>query len=132
MMGVLRRGQARRPRAAPARDAGVGTVLAVGLVAVVSCLLLAVAALGSAVAARHRAGAAADLAALAAADRSLGRSPGVPCRAAAATALANRARVTACAVADDGSVTVVVSVGLPRPWDRLGIARARARAGRPP
>jgi secretion/DNA translocation related TadE-like protein len=113
-------------------DDGAGTVLALGLVAVVGCLLAACVALGSAVVARHRAAAAADLAALAAADRTLGRASGLPCPAAGAVATADDATVTSCAVAPDGSVTVEVAVRLPRPWGRLGVARAEARAGRPP
>jgi secretion/DNA translocation related TadE-like protein len=115
-----------------AREDGAGTILALGLVALLGCLVLACVALGSAVEARHRAAAAADLSALAAADRSLGRAAGAPCPAAVAVAQADGASVTSCEAAPDGSVTVVVSVRLPRPWDRLGVARARARAGRPP
>ena len=120
------------PPRSRAPDDGAGTVLALGVVAVLGALVLACAALGSAVVARHRANAAADLAALAAADRTLGRIPGAPCPAAAAVAAADGAAVSSCTVAPDGSVTVAVSVGLPSPLDRLGVARAQARAGRPP
>jgi secretion/DNA translocation related TadE-like protein len=120
---------ARRP---VQREEGAGTVLALGIVAVLASLLLVCAALGAAVLARHRAAGAADLAALAAADRSVGRADGPPCLAAERAATANDAALTACRVEWDGSVSVEVSVPLPRPWQRLGTARARARAGRPP
>jgi secretion/DNA translocation related TadE-like protein len=110
-------------------DEGSGTVLALALVAVLTSLVLACAGLGAAVVARHRADSAADLGALAAADRSLGRSPGDPCTAAARVVRAGGAQLTACRVASDASVSVSVQVPLPRPWSRLGVAQARARAG---
>jgi secretion/DNA translocation related TadE-like protein len=114
------------------RDDGAGTVLALSLVALLSCLVLAAAALGSAVVARHRASAAADLAALAGADRALGRATGSACPAAAAVAAAGGAALTGCTTGVDGSVTVTVAVRLPAPWASLGTAAASARAGRPP
>jgi secretion/DNA translocation related TadE-like protein len=114
------------------QDHGAGTVLALSLVALLSCLVLAAAALGSAVVARHRASAAADLAALAGADRALRRAPGSACPAAAAVASAGGAALTGCTTGVDGSVTVTVAVRLPAPWAALGTARASARAGRPP
>jgi secretion/DNA translocation related TadE-like protein len=107
-------------------------VLALGLVALLVALVLAVAAVGAAVVARHRAAAAADLAALAAADRTTGRAPGAPCPAAAEIAHRNRASLASCRVAADGSVTVRATCRLPRPWRRLGVATAVARAGHPP
>jgi secretion/DNA translocation related TadE-like protein len=110
-------------------DSGSGTVLALGLVAVLASLVLVCAALGAAIVARHRAAAAADLAALAAADRSLGRAPGVPCAVAGEVTQANDARLTGCRVDGDGSVIVRVRVRLPAPWARLGVAEAAARAG---
>lgn len=118
-------------RRAP-HESGSGTVLALGLVAVLASLVLVCVALGAAVVARHRAAAAADLAALAGADRSLGRVPGVPCAAADSAARANDAQLTGCRVDGDGSVMVNVQVRLPAPWARLGVAQAAARAGRPP
>jgi secretion/DNA translocation related TadE-like protein len=114
------------------RDGGAGTVLALGLVAILCALVLACAGLGAAVVARHRAASAADLAALAGADRSLGRTPGDPCQAAAGVVRANDAVLTRCRVGPDGSVTVAVLVRLPPPWARLGTAAASARAGRDP
>lgn len=115
-----------------AADEGAGTVLALGLVAVLCTAVLACAALGAAVVGRHRAATAADLAALAAADRSVGRVDGPPCPAAASVARANGAALTGCVVGADGSVTVTTEATLPRPWAGLGVAQARARSGRPP
>jgi secretion/DNA translocation related TadE-like protein len=119
-------------RGVAGRDGGAGTVLALGLVAVLASVLLLGAALGAAVLARHRAAAAADLAALAAADRSVGRASGPACATAARVAVTNDALLVGCRVAADGSVLVEVRVELPPPWGRLGTASARARAGRPP
>jgi secretion/DNA translocation related TadE-like protein len=107
-------------------------VLALGLVAILCALVLACTGLGAAVVARHRAASAADLAALAGADRSLGRAAGDPCRAAAGVVRANAAALSGCRVESDGSVTVEVRVRLPSPWSRLGTAAAKARAGRAP
>lgn len=113
-------------------DDGSGTVLAVGLVAVLAMLVLATTTLGAAVVARHRAATAADLAALAAADRTTGRASGPACLAAREVAATNNAALTGCTVDPDGSVTVTVQVSLPGSLRRLGSASARARAGRPP
>lgn len=101
-------------------------VLAVGAVVVVRTL---------AVLARHRAEAAADLAALAAAGR-IGVG-GDPCTAARAVAAANGATVRSCAVWLDpsgrsGTVRVRVSVRADLPVVGLRAADARARAGRLP
>jgi secretion/DNA translocation related TadE-like protein len=81
--------------------------------------------LGSAVVARHRAQAAADLAALAAAVRLTG-GPEAACAQAKAVAREMRASSTGCAV-DDLDVVVTVDVRLAvGGW---GSARAAARAG---
>ena len=117
-------------RAGP--DEGAGTVLAVGLVAVLGSLVLACATLGAAVVSRHRAASAADLAALAGADRAMGRAAGEPCQAAASVARVNATELTSCRVGADGSVTVSVQVSLPSPWTTLGPAEARSRAGPEP
>ena len=88
---------------------------------------IAVAYLGAAVVARHRAQAAADLAALAAALRLVeGRAQA--CVAADAVAEAMRARGTHCSV--DGA-DVVVAVQVPVQLGRWGTgqARAQSRAG---
>ena len=81
--------------------------------------------LGSAVVARHRAQAAADLAALAAAAR-LAAGPATACAQAKAVAREMRVGTTGCAVDDlDVVVTVEVRLGVGG-W---GSARAAARAG---
>lgn len=83
--------------------------------------------LGSAVIARHRAQAAADLASLAAAAR-LGQGVDAACTQAAVVALAMRTAVAHCAVEDlDVVVTVDAAVTLGR--FGVGPARAAARAG---
>jgi secretion/DNA translocation related TadE-like protein len=85
---------------------------------------------GSAVTARHRAQAAADLAALAAAGH-LARGAGSACGQATAVARAMRTAVTGCAVERlDVVVTVEAPVGL-GVWGG-GAARAAARAGPTP
>ena len=104
-------------------DRGAGVVLVLGLIAVTACIALGVGTLGVATLARHRAEAAADLAALAAAAA----SSGPDCAPAAAVAAANGGQLVGCAVADDGSVTVRVAIDAPG----LGPATATARAGQP-
>lgn len=81
--------------------------------------------LGAAVVARHRAQAAADLAALAAAAR-LAAGPATACGQAKAVAAGMRVHTTGCTV-DDLDVVVTTEVRLPvGGW---GSARAAARAG---
>jgi secretion/DNA translocation related TadE-like protein len=81
--------------------------------------------LGAAVVARHRAQAAADLAALAAAAR-VPAGAETACAQAGVVARAMRADPAGCAV-DDLDVVVTVEVGLA--VGRWGTARAAARAG---
>jgi secretion/DNA translocation related TadE-like protein len=83
--------------------------------------------LGSAVAARHRAQAAADLAVLAAASR-LGDGANAACAQAAAVAQAAGATIARCVVEH---LDVVIDVEVPVPLGRwvLGPAGASARAG---
>jgi secretion/DNA translocation related TadE-like protein len=81
--------------------------------------------LGAAVVARHRAQAAADLAALAAAAR-VPAGPETACAQASALARAMRVSTAGCAV-DDLDVVVTIEVGLT--VGRWGKARAAARAG---
>jgi secretion/DNA translocation related TadE-like protein len=91
-----------------------------GLIGVAGLLMTLTLGLGAAVAARHRAAAAADLAALAAIDSREG------CPAASRIALANGARLANCEIFADGSVKVTVMVEVP------GLARdaqGKARAG---
>lgn len=111
-------------------ERGSATVLAAGLLGVLLCLGLAALLLASAVIASHRARAAADLAALAAAGAVLrGQADGAVCQVAAAVARDNSARLASCA-RDGSSVRVTVTV---RPAvGRLGDATARARSGPPP
>jgi secretion/DNA translocation related TadE-like protein len=80
---------------------------------------------GSAVIARHRAQAAADLAALAAAGR-LAEGADAACAQASVVAQAMRTAVTRCVVED---LDVVVTVEAPVALGVWGPARAAARAG---
>lgn len=82
-------------------------------------------ALGAAVIARHRAQAAADLAALAGAAR-IPAGPDAAC--VAAQWLARRMRIDQSNCAVEG-LDVVVTVAVPLPGWRIGAARATARAG---
>jgi secretion/DNA translocation related TadE-like protein len=82
---------------------------------------------GSAVIARHRAQAAADLAALAAAVH-LADGTGAACTQASSLARAMRTALTQCVVED---LDVIVTVDAPLLFGRMGVgpARATARAG---
>ncbi|BAU84295.1 membrane spanning protein [Streptomyces laurentii] len=105
-------------------DRGVATVWAAFAACALCVVFGAVLALGQAVTARHRAGAAADLAALAAADRSLWGEPDA-CAAALRVAEAQGATLPRCGVREDvAEVTARVAVG---PW----AAEVRSRAGPP-
>ncbi|WP_328514759.1 Rv3654c family TadE-like protein [Mycolicibacterium palauense] len=88
---------------------------------------LAMTQLGAVVVARHRAQAAADLAALAAAA-GLPAGPGTACEGGAAIARAMRAVQVGCDV-EDLDVVVTVEVPLRGIWGVSGPARAGARAG---
>ncbi|GAA2484025.1 hypothetical protein GCM10010406_20370 [Streptomyces thermolineatus] len=108
-------------------DRGSATVWATGAAAAVCVLLAGMLALGQAVGVRHRAGAAADLAALAAADSAL-EGERKACGRALRAAAANGARLARCTVRGEVSdVTVHVrAAGL------LGVlppAEVRSRAG---
>ncbi len=115
-------------------DSGAASVWAVSLVALLGAALLVVALVVDVLAARSRASAAADLAALAAAPAAALSSP-TACAVAASVAEANGARLTSCAVAS-GEIRVVAQVGWSGPWrgamallaDVPGI-QAGARAG---
>jgi secretion/DNA translocation related TadE-like protein len=82
---------------------------------------------GSAVIARHRAQAAADLASLAAAAR-LADGGGAACSQASAVARAMRTAITDCVV-EDLDVVVIVEASVPLGRIPMGPARATARAG---
>ena len=120
-----------RARTRSRHDRGSGTVLMVGVVAVVFLLTVAGVAVASAVLAAHRARAAADLAALAGA---VALAQGLPassaCGAAGVVAVRNGAALLACGTGADGSVLVrtstPVSFGIP---GQPGAASASARAG---
>lgn len=106
---------------------GFVTVAVTGLIAVLLSVTGAVALLGGVAVARHRAAAAADLAALAAAAHVLD-GPTAACRAAAVVAAAHRARVSACELRGE-DVTIEVTVRPTGPLGRWGSARGVARAG---
>ncbi len=97
------------------------------MMAVLMALTIGGVYVGSAVVARHRAQAAADLAALAAAGH-LADGTAAACTRAAALAHAMRTAVTRCVVED---LDVVVTVDAAVELGRLGVgpARATARAG---
>ncbi|WP_328583043.1 Rv3654c family TadE-like protein [Streptomyces sp. NBC_00370] len=105
-------------------DQGAATVW-VAMAAATMCAVFAVVlALGQAVAARHRAGTAADLAALAAADRALS-GPVAACARAVEVAVAQRAEVTSCVVSGEiADVTARARLGPYAPT-------VRSRAGPP-
>lgn len=106
--GALRRAVSRGRASRWGADDGAGTILAVGLVAVVVCLTATALPLYAVFAHKQALAGAADAAALAAADVRIGILPGEPCAVAAVVAQANGAALTGCAV--DGLV-VTVAVG---------------------
>ncbi|MGD8194273.1 Rv3654c family TadE-like protein [Herbiconiux sp. P18] len=109
-----------------AAEDGGGSVLGVALVLAMCAAVVGFAPFGAALAAHQRLQGAADAAALAAADTSSGRLPGVPCEAAEAVAAALAVDLGSCEVAGDGTVTVTVSTSIAG----LGVS-AQARAGPP-
>jgi secretion/DNA translocation related TadE-like protein len=117
------------PAAGGTDDRGVATVWAAIGMAVLMVSVLFGLYLGSAVVARHRAAAAADLAALAAATESvLGDGPA--CSRAARITGAMGADLTGCALDGwDVRVQVRVPIGLPLPAGGPTLAVARAAAG---
>lgn len=117
----------------PDRDRGSGTVHALTLTMVLGVLLLAVLLLAQAGIATHRAGKAADLAALAAADTARGLVAGDPCATAADVARRNGAELELCELVEPERVVVDVrtTVALDGPLARFGAARGVSRAGPP-
>ncbi|MFE5615481.1 Rv3654c family TadE-like protein [Streptomyces sp. NPDC056524] len=112
------------PSASVRDDRGMATVWTAFAACVLCVVFGAVLALGQAVAARHRAGGAADLAALAAADRALWGEEAA-CAAAVRVAGAQGASVVRCSVRGDvADVTAAVRLGPYAP-------AVRARAGPP-
>jgi secretion/DNA translocation related TadE-like protein len=110
------------------RERGSATVWVLALAGVLAVVGAAAVLVAAAVTARHRAGSAADLAALGAAGRAVTGDPDA-CAVAADLARANGARLATCTVEEGGvvAVTVVVRVRL----GPLGLhdATGRARAG---
>jgi secretion/DNA translocation related TadE-like protein len=108
-------------------DTGSGTVLVLALAAVLALVGTLLAGVAAVAVARHRAASAADLAALAAADRALaGRVPA--CAAARRAAAAVAAGLLSCRL-DRDVADVVVVLRPPGPLGGLGQATSRARAG---
>lgn len=108
------------------RDQGVATVWVAVTTVTLSVVFGFVLALGQVVAARHRAGGAADLAALAAADRAL-EGPAAACRSAGEVAVAQGAEVVRCTVQGEiADVTARVRRGpyAPEVRSRAGPATA--------
>ena len=118
-----------RPATVSLGERGSGSVLAAGIVGAVVLLGVALSWLLAVVLAGHRAEAAADLSAIAAAERAALGGPGV-CSVAAGLAASNGARLDGCAVGGDGVVAVRVSVrvGIAVPLAPARVA-ARSRAG---
>ncbi|WP_370117783.1 Rv3654c family TadE-like protein [Streptacidiphilus sp. MAP12-33] len=113
-------------------DAGSATIWLLALLGLVAFAATAALAVAGAIAARHRAESAADLAALAAAGRLL-LDPGQACAEAASIASAQGATLQACVIrADALEDSVEVDVSVPSPGGLvpgLPPARGRARAG---
>ncbi|MFS8199042.1 Rv3654c family TadE-like protein (plasmid) [Streptomyces sp. CWNU-52B] len=100
-----------RRAAGPVRDRGSATVWTVGALAVLCVVFGAVLAMGQAVVVRHRAGGAADLAALAAADHWMDGETRA-CAGADRVARAQDTRIVRCAVlGDTADVTVEAGRG---------------------
>lgn len=111
------------------REEGSGTVLVVAAVGVLLILSIAGLQVGTAASAAHRARAAADLSALAAAS-AIQAGQGDPCGRASDLASRNGARLVECAVAAGESVVVRVSIGVTLAWPGVpDSAEASARAG---
>jgi len=117
------------------QETGNGTVLALLLIAVGLLASGAILVFVAATQAATRAGTAADLAALAAADTARGLREGDPCAVAQGLAERNGASVRSCVVENPGS-TVRITVAVPARFSfaQLAIyeASASARAGPPP
>ncbi len=112
---------------------GSGTVIVLGIIAVLLIVLGVVAGLISVSSANHRATTAADLSALAAADAARGLRNGDPCDVAEQVATANRAQLVGCASpAEDSEVMDVrVHVAVAGPFAFMGPAESASRAGPP-
>ncbi|MGV3149483.1 Rv3654c family TadE-like protein [Rothia sp. 11273D007AR] len=114
-------------------ERGSSTVATVGLVCALLVLGATCAGLIGVITAQHRAAAAADMAALAAADAARGLTPGEPCAVAERVALANGAHLGGCGqpAGLGGTVDVRTFVDIPGPFAFLGPAQGLSRAGPP-
>ena len=110
-----------------AADRGSATILAIAVITLITCAGLAGVTLGSALVARHRTAAAADLAALAGAAKATEGQIGA-CAAARAVAAENRAELASCRLAGQ-VVEVVAVIRLPSLFGVPMTARSQARAG---
>lgn len=119
--GVARRG----PSQGLAGEAGSGSLLAVGVIASVFALTMMLIPVTQALAVKQRLAAAADAAALAAADTASGAITGFPCEAADAVARLHEAALGECAL--DG---IVATVSVHATYLGFEI-EVRARAGPP-
>lgn len=108
-------------------DRGSASLYVLALCAVLAAVTATGVLVSQAVLARHRAGSAAELAALAAADRALD-GQGVACAAAGRVAAAAGGAVVACSLRD-GIVDVATTMPLSGVLAELGPARGQARAG---
>ena len=115
-------------RSRMAAERGSATVWVVAVSGVLAAIGVAAVLVGAAVVGRHRSTAAADLAALATAERAVRGDPAA-CAVAEQVAAANGAPLTACTVG--GGAVVEVAVAVPVRLGPLGVldAGARARAG---
>ncbi|WP_018352268.1 Rv3654c family TadE-like protein [Longispora albida] len=109
------------------RERGSASVIAMGTGALLLSVGLACMGIGSAVVARHRAGSAADLGALAGAVHAMAGAE-VACSEVEEIVAANGGRVASCTV-DGLDVLVAVEVRPAGYAGRFGVARAVARAG---
>ena len=107
-------------------EAGFATIVVLGLAGALLAFGALLACLGAVAVARHRAAAAADLAALAAAGHLL-EGTARACSVASAVARGQAATLLSCA-SDGTTVTVVAEVRPPGSLGRLGAARSTARA----
>ena len=114
----------------PSDDRGSATVVMLGVIAALLMLTVSGLLLASAVLASHRARAAADLAALAAAGVLMrGQPASAACESAARVAAVNHGRVQQCIAS---GTEVRLSVAVPAGVRGLGVATARSRAGPSP
>lgn len=111
------------------RERGSATVMLLAVVAVALALALAAVALARVAHARGTAQAAADLAAIAAAEAAQRPLGGDPCAVAARVVAANGADLTGCTLEPGGFVTVSTAVVVAAPAGWQGTTSASARAG---